>query len=218
MTRRHALLALGPLLLFFGCGGGGGGETVLTRANEARFDPDASILASREVGGYVVPVTTTQSLNDVLRGVRVAFPETSAIHAYTTYDPHTLHFAIDKTAPWIAAWKAGQLDTGVGEIDRQFHEFGAQSVAYLNDDGDQSWFAVTFNTYLRAHRAAGLFIGKSDSLRIVSIVTPPFVSSDTDITYEVTTDSPPLTRLTFTNGTTDTVYERTVSGSWTKRP
>jgi len=218
MTRRQALLGL-SLLLAAGCGGGGsGGDTVLTRANEASFDPDASILAAREVGGYVVPVATTRSLNELLRGLRMAFPETSTIHAYTSYDPHLLHFAIAKTAPWIATWKAGKLDTGIAELDSLLQEFGAQNVLYLNDDGDQAWFSITFNTYLRAHRAAGLFITKSTAIQIVSIVTPAFVASDTDITYEVTTDSPPVTRLTFLSGTTETLYERTGSGAWVKRP
>lgn len=216
MTRRQALLGL-SLLLAAGCGGGGGGDAILTRANESSFDPDARILASREVGGYVVPVTTAELLNKTLTEIRAAFPEVKTAHAYTTYDPHTLHFAVAKTAPWASAWKAGTLTTGVAELDVLLTDYHAQQVLFLSEDDDQLWFSLSFDTYLRAHRAAGLFIVTSSQIRIVSIVAPSFVSTETDLTYEVTTDSPPLTRITVTTDTTETIYERSSSGTWVKK-
>jgi hypothetical protein len=86
-------------------------------------------------------------------------------------------------------------------------------VRFLNEDGDQSWFAVTFETYLRANRAAGLFFGKSDFLRIASTVSPPH--SETNIRYEFV--EPGTTRLIFTSGDTDTIVEKTGSSSWEKK-
>lgn len=211
--------ALCLVLFLFGCGGGGSrGDSVITRASEAKLDPDATILAAREVGGYVVPLSTAEGLNAELQRVRSAFPETVNIHARPFYDPHELHFALDEAAPWLAVWKAGRLNTEVKAIDELLKTFGAQSVQYLSDEGDQVWFSVTFDTYLRAHRAAGLFIGQSDALRIASIVEPKRLLADTDIQYEVTNDTPPITRMTFTQGEAETVFEKITGGVWKKKP
>ena len=72
---------------------------------------------------------------------------------------------------------------------------------------------MTFDTYLRAHRAAGLFIGLSASLRIASAVSVS--SGDTDIRYEQPTAS--LTRLTFVRGETTITVEKNGTDSWTKK-
>lgn len=213
--RHHACLC--AFLLLAGCGGGGEGESILTRASEARFDRDATILASREVVGYVVPIPLTQSLHNELAQVRGEYPETASVHARAFYDPHELHFALAPSAPWLAAWKAGELATGIPELDAQFRTFNAQSVHLLSDEGDQLWFAVRFDTYLRANRAAGLFIGKSAAFRIVSVVEPPGKQGDTDIQYEQTTDTPPVLRLIFRQGESETVYEKTGRTGWTQK-
>ena len=214
--------ALSLFLLIAGCGGGGGGETsadaIITRSSEAKLDPDASILAAREVGGFVVPLTMAQTLSNELKRVRGAFPETVGVHAYAFYNPHELHFALDASAPWLAKWKAGQLSTGVAEIDDLLKSFGAQAVRYLSDEGDQVWFVVTFDTYLRAHRAAGLFVGKSAALRIASIVEPTAALTSTDIQYELTADVPPITRLTFIQAGGETSFEKNSVGVWQKKP
>ena len=201
------------LLLLPGCGGRGSGEEIVTTRSEISLDPDALLLAAREVEGYVVPVQVAHDRDKELRSARAAFPEIKDIHATSTYKPHELHFAIGNDAPWLASWKAGQLATGLRELDQTFQEFDATTVKFLHEDGDQSWFAVTFDTYLRANRAAGLFFGKSDSLRIASTVSPP--SSETDIQYEFA--EPETTRLTFTSGESTTVLERVGSGSWVKK-
>ncbi len=206
------VLMLG-LLLVAGCGGRGSGEEIVTTRSEIGLDPDAIILAAREVEGYVVPIQTAQDRHKELRSARTAFPNLADIRAHATYKGHELHFAIGNDAPWLASWKAGQLATGVSELDNVFQDFDATKVSFLHEDGDQSWFSVTFDTYLRANRAAGLFFGKSESLRITSTVSPP--SSETDIQYEFT--APETTRLIFTSGETTTILERVGSGSWVKK-
>ncbi|WP_395145463.1 hypothetical protein [Armatimonas sp.] len=206
-----ALLASGFLLP--GCGGRGSGEDFVTSRSETSLDPDAPLLAAREVASYTVPLDVARSFDSTLRTVRRSYPELETIHAASTYNPHEIHFALGSDAAWLAQWKAGTLTTGVAELDALLKDFGARTVAFVRDDGDQSWFTVTFDTYLRAHRAAGLFIGLSPSLRIASAVSVS--SGDTDIRYEQPTAS--LTRLTFVRGETTITVEKNGTSSWTKK-
>lgn len=206
-----ALLASGFLVP--GCGGRGSGEDFVTSRSESSLDPDAPLLAAREVGGYTVPLDVARSFDSTLRSVRHSFPELETIHAASAYNPHEIRFALSSDAPWIAQWKSGKLTTGIAELDTLFQDFGAKTVTFVRDEGDQSWFAVTFDTYLRAHRAAGLFIGKSAALRIASAVSAS--STDTDIRYEQPTGD--TTRLIFTRGETTITMEKTGSSSWTKK-
>ena len=205
-------LTLG-LLVLPGCGGRGSGEEIVTTRSETKLDPDALLLAAQQVIGYVVPVQAVRDRDSELRSARQAFPELSDIHAASAFSPHELHFAISNTAPWLASWKAGKLSTGIGELDTIFQDFDAKTVRFLHEDGDQSWFSVTFDTYLRANRAAGLFFGKSDSLRITSTVSNP--TSETNIFYEFV--QPDITRLIFIKGETTITLQKTGTGSWTKQ-
>ena len=200
------------LCLLSGCGGHGSGDDIVTTRSEASLDPDALLIAARSVQGYVVPVQSVRDRDSELRSARQAFPDLKDIHAAPSFNAHELHFAISNDAPWFSSWKVGKLSTGVRDLDTVFEEFDATTVRLLNQDGDQSWFAVTFDTYLRANRAAGLFFGKSDFLRIASIVSAP--SSPTDIQYEAI--APSTTRLTFVVGETNTIVERTGKGTWSK--
>jgi hypothetical protein len=200
------------LCLFSGCGGRSSGDDIVTTRSETSLDPDALLIAARSVQGYVVPIQAVRDRDSELRSARQAFPDLKEIHAAPSFNAYELHFAISNDAPWLSSWKAGKLATGVRDLDSVFEEFDANAVHFLNQDGDQSWFAVTFDTYLRANRAAGLFFGKSDFLRIASIVSAP--SSTTDIYYE--TIAPSTTRLTFVVGEMSTVVERTGKGSWSK--
>jgi hypothetical protein len=201
------------LLLLSGCGGRGSGEEIVTTRSEATLDPDALLLAAQHVTGYVVPVQTVRDREGELRSARQAFPEIGDVHAAPPFNPHELHFAISNAAPWRESWKAGKLATGIGELDTLFQDFDAKTVRFLNEDGDQSWFAVTFDTYLRANRAAGLFFGKSDALRVTSTVSNP--TSENNIFYEFM--APNVTRLIFVQGETTTTLEKTGSGSWVKQ-
>jgi hypothetical protein len=207
-------LALAGALFLPGCGGRGSGEDYVTTRSEANLDRDALLLAARDVEGYVVPLQIVQSRQSELAAARAAFPEFATTHATATYNGHELHFAVSNDAPWLASWKSGTLTTGVREIDDILQQYNAKSVTFLNEDGDQSWFNVTFDTYLRANRAAGLFFGKSAALRVASTVSMP--SSETDIRYERV--DPNLTRMTFISGESVTVLEKTGSGRWTKKP
>ena len=201
------------LCLLSGCGGRGSGDDIVTTRSETSLDPDALLIAARSVQGYVVPMQAVRDRDSELRSARQAFPDMKDVHAAPSFNAHELHFAIGSDAPWLTSWKAGKLSTGVSDLDAIFQEFGAKTVQFLNQDGDQSWFAVTFDTYLRANRAAGLFFGKSEALRIASIVSAP--RSNTDIQYEAI--APSTTRLTFIVGDTTTVLERTGKGSWDKK-
>lgn len=208
------LLVLASILLLAGCGGKGSGDDIVTIRTESTVDRDAILLAARDVEGYVVPMDAVRSRESELAAARAAFPEIKDIRANATYNGHELHFAISNTAPWFTNWKSGTLTTGVREIDDIFQQYDAKSVTFLNEDGDQSWFNVTFDTYLRANRAAGLFFGKSEALRVASTVSMPNVGSD--IRYELI--EPNITRLTFTKGETTTVLEKIGTGSWAKKP
>lgn len=201
------------LLLLPGCGGRSSEEEIVTTRSEATLDPDALLLAAQHVTGYVVPIQTVRDRESELRSARQAFPELGEIRAASPFDPHELHFAISNSAPWLANWKAGKLATGIGELDTLFQDFDAKTVRFLNEDGDQSWFSVTFDTYLRANRAAGLFFGKSDALRITSTVSKP--TSESNIYYEFA--QPNITRLIFIQGETTTTLEKIGTGSWVKK-
>jgi hypothetical protein len=183
-SRTLCLVALAGMLLLSGCGGKGSGDNIVTTRLEATIDRDALLLAARDVEGYVVPMDAVRTREGELAG-----------------------------APWLPSWKSGILTTGVRELDDIFQQYDAKSVTFLHDDGDQSWFNVTFETYLRANRAAGLFFGKSDALRITSTVSVS--GGTTDIRYELV--APNTTRLTFTKGETVTVLEKAGTGSWTKK-
>jgi hypothetical protein len=207
-------LALAGALFLPGCGGRGSGEDYVTTRSEANLDRDALLLAARDVEGYVVPLQIVQSRQSELAAARAAFPELATTHANATYNGHQLHFAVSNEAPWLAGWKSGTLTTGVREIDDILQQYNAKSVTFLNEDGDQSWFNVTFDTYLRANRAAGLFFGKSAALRVASTVSMPNTGSD--IRYELI--DPNITRLTFTKDEITTVIEKIGKGSWIKKP
>lgn len=212
-SRILCLVALAGLLLLSGCGGKGSGDDFVTTRLEATIDRDALLLAARDVVGYVVPMDAVRTRQEELTSARLAFPELKDIHAASAYNGHELHFAISHDAPWLGRWKSGVLTTGVRELDELFQQYDAKSVTFLHDDGDQSWFNVTFDTYLRANRAAGLFFGKSDALRITSTVSVS--GGTTDIRYELV--APNITRMTFTKGETVTVLEKEGTGNWTKK-
>lgn len=215
MRRSHWLcfLTLASALVLPACGGRGSGEDYVTTRSEATLDRDALLLAARDTEGYVVPIALVRSRETTLAEARRAFPELAPLHTAPAYNGHELHFALSNDCPWLASWKSGVLTTGIAEIDKLFQQYNAQSVRFLNEEGDQSWFKVTFETYLRANRAAGLFFGKSDALRIASTVS---VSHDsTDIRYEQPDTN--THRLTFISGETETVLEKVGGGAWVKK-